>query len=90
MDCFFHMQFHPANSFLEFIKGIGYGGVDLLTLISGYGISLSLSERTLSDYVRRRISRIIPKYYIILIFYSFIRICNFQMSVPELLGNIKL
>lgn len=87
---FFHMQFHFTNSILDFIKGIGYGGVDILTLLSGYGVSLSLSKRSISEYMVRRGERILPLYFLFLIPYSAIRARYLGMTIQEIFGNITV
>lgn len=55
----------------DFIRQIGYGGVDICLYLSGFGIFFSLrKDSKISSFYHRRIVRIIPQYVIVTLIYS--------------------
>ena len=48
------------NSLFSFIKGVGYGGVDIFLLVSGMGVYNSLEKNDVSQYIKNRTRRITP------------------------------
>ena len=60
-------------TFLNYFRPVlayGYGGVEIFLFLSGVGIALSLSKSpTFMNFVFRRVSRILPAYWIILTFF---------------------
>lgn len=80
-------KFEVANFFLK----IGYGGVDIFLLLSGFGLYFSLDKnRNLLEFYKRRFERILPAYLpIILIF----EICLFlwgKFHIVDFLGNLTM
>ena len=59
---------------LDAFKAVGFCGVDLFILLSGMGLSVSLQRRAgqerLGAYYRRRLSRILPAYWLVVGVYS--------------------
>lgn len=59
---------------LDAFKAVGFCGVDLFILLSGMGLSVSLQKRAgqerLGAYYRRRLSRILPAYWLVVGVYS--------------------
>ena len=47
---------------------IGYMGVDVFMLLSGYGISKSLQKHSLRIYYANRIKRILPLWFLLIFF----------------------
>ncbi|MBE6793578.1 MAG: acyltransferase [Ruminococcaceae bacterium] len=62
---FFPLEF--INKTFEFIKSIGYGGVDIFFFVSGFGIYISLENHSTSQYIKNRIKRITPTWWTYLI-----------------------
>lgn len=66
------MLFHaflwkPKWKWLYHFKGIGFCGVDVFLLLSGMGLALSLCKRQqrYGDYLKRRLVRILPAYWLV-------------------------
>lgn len=66
------MLFHafawrPKWQWLYDFKGIGFCGVDMFLLLSGMGLALSLCKREQSyeDYLKRRLVRVLPTYWLV-------------------------
>lgn len=68
----------PANgegSFLDFFEYIGFGGVEMFMLVSGFGLFFALQKsKSMKEYYYRRFIRIVPIWLIsiVLLFY----LCN--------------
>ena len=66
------MLFHfpvPTDIFLlDFIKSIGYGGVDVFLFLSGFGLYFSMSRKNfeLKKYYKSRFFRIVPEFWLVL------------------------
>ena len=59
---FFHAQL-GLSGVLHDIQKIGYGGVDILLFLSGYGLYRSLNkDHDLQSYLKRRAMRLLPVY----------------------------
>lgn len=80
MVTFFHTQelnYHELinipliGNLINFIQKIGNCGVDIFLFLSGIGLYLSMTKNTVGKYYKNRFIKIIPKYIIILIIYSF-------------------
>lgn len=64
-------EFHFDVVLLDGFKALGFGGVDIFFLLSGLGISVTLSKGgTLRTYYVRRLSRILPAYWLVVGAYS--------------------
>lgn len=64
-------EFHFGVALLDAFKALGFGGVDIFFLLSGLGLYTTLSKRgPLSKYVTRRLSRILPAYWLVVGIYS--------------------
>jgi len=89
------LNFFPMNTvnrFFVFLKSIGYGGVDIFLLLSGMGVYNSLSKNDLSVYIKNRLKRIIPTWWI---GYSVITLANIKLfsvsySPIEIIGGMTL
>lgn len=75
---------------VNYIKELGYCGVDIFLFISGIGIYQSLNKNTISVYIKNRLKRIIPVWWTFLlvsiVLDSLIKIFNF--SKIEILGRL--
>ena len=89
---FFHLGLPPQLHIFHFISTIGYTGVDMFVLLSGFGIYFSLSkELSLINWYKKRLVRIIPiwLFFTVLLFFC----CNpehyhfFSFQFGELIGR---
>ncbi len=88
----FHSRLYFPTSVLfaplGFLKNIGYGGVDIFFLLSGFGLVTGYLQKnpSLSQFYSRRAQRIIPTYWIILTFF-FLKefFFNSKVNVLEIL-----
>lgn len=60
-------HFTLKTPIIQQISGYGYGGVDIFMFLSGLGLYYSLSKKnfSLSVFLKKRISRIFPAYFIV-------------------------
>ena len=84
----FHSDMHSHTPFIEYIKELGYGAVDVFFLVSGIGVYFSLSRNTVTKYVKNRLLRILP------VWWSYLLVCvilgetlyDSKMSLREIMG----
>lgn len=85
----FHAYWKPA--FLPwrlFINQYGNTGVDFFVFLSGFGLVYSLEKsRDLYRYYGRRLERILPSYYVTIIFISLVRIAYGMFTREWILQN---
>ncbi|MCR5092574.1 MAG: acyltransferase [Lachnospiraceae bacterium] len=87
------MYFHLPHDFIfqPFLLKLqlyGYAGVDILLFASGIGCYYSLHSRPdFYSFFKRRITRILPAYWIFLVFWSIVQIHKNQISTQSILGN---
>ena len=85
---FFHGNFQVTKESLSIIKWIGYGGVDLFIFASGIGCYYSLEkDDDVFNFIKRRIVRIIPTYWIFMIGWGLYKRSFSQMAFRTFLGN---
>jgi peptidoglycan/LPS O-acetylase OafA/YrhL len=73
----------------KFIKAIGYSGVDIFFLLSGLGLSFSISKNTsLVQFYKKRLKRIIPTFWVCLFFYSLADIWLGKFHIKTFLFSI--
>lgn len=76
-------------TFLNYLRPVlayGYGGVEIFLFLSGIGIALSLSKSpTFTHFIFRRVSRILPAYWIILTFFYLLKNGTFRDYFSELM-----
>ena len=79
----------PVVGGYSFFKNIGYGGVDLCLFASGVGCYYSLSKSDdVFEFTKRRFVRIFPTYWCFLPFWFLYAFKAFEMTVPDVIGNI--
>ena len=84
----FHSGVNINNELLAFIKKIGYGGVDIFLLASGIGCYYSLEkDDDIFNFMRRRVLRIIPTYWIFMFGWALYHRLNGGISLRAILGN---
>ena len=71
------MLFHAGDldfkvEALNYIRSIGFGGVDIFVLLSGLGLAMSLAKRRqeYGAFMSRRLWRILPAYYAVMLPYT--------------------
>lgn len=71
------MLFHAGDldlglRFLNDLRQLGFGGVDIFMLLSGMGLAMSLSrrEQEYGAFMGRRLRRILPAYYAVMLPYT--------------------
>ena len=89
---FFHMAFQSPG-ILYHIQKIGYGGVDIFFFLTGYGLIHSLrKDQALSNYWRRRMSRILPAYLPFILCWMLVMLPRYDLRTTEcirsVLGNL--
>lgn len=57
LDFFPHQ---PVNKVFDYLKEIGYSGVDIFLLVSGMGIYKSLKKNDTASYFKNRVKKIVP------------------------------
>lgn len=60
---------------------IGYAGVDIFMLLSGYGIGKSLMKNSVGQFYKNRIIRILPLWFLMILFNSLIRMFNTREDI---------
>lgn len=77
---------------LDRLRALGFGGVDIFILLSAMGLVLSLSrrEQDYSAFMRRRSSRILPVYYLVMVPYTLFLIFSGQAVWSTLFWNACL
>lgn len=84
----FHCQFDIGNGVIKGIKYMGYGGVDIFLFASGIGCFCSLEKEGDSfNFIKRRVKRIIPTYWVFLVAWSIYSVILNGMSWNAVLGN---
>ena len=91
------MLFHSFDldlgiGLLNRIKNVGFGGVDIFILLSSMGLVCSLSKREQSygAFMARRVSRVLPAYYLVMVPYTLFLILYRDIPWTTLLWNATL
>ena len=85
---FFHSGIWPASELMTSVKMLGFGGVDIFIFASGIGCFCSLKKNNDSiKFIKRRIIRIIPTYWLFLIGWTIYKVIYNGMSWNAILGN---
>ena len=85
----FHSSIIIHSSTLEFIKQIGYGGVDIFIFASGLGCYYSLYKNSNSyDFIKRRFVKLMPTFWCFLVVYVIYYRLNGGIDIGAIIGNI--
>ena len=85
---YYHSGIVVENSILSFIKNSGYGGVDIFLFASGVGCYYSLDKNNdFLQFIKRRIGRIIPIYWLFLVIWCFYKILTTDITLSAIVGN---
>lgn len=86
---FFHSPIQINNSILNTIKTIGYGGVDIFLMLSGFGLYYAYKKNNnIKLFYKRRIIRLLPTYLPILIVYCILYYIMGKINFKTLIMNI--
>lgn len=70
---------HPQNSLLNKLTFLGYGGVDIFLLVSGFGLFYSYYQsKNVIEFWRKRLIRIFPTY---LLFVTAFLVLNYKLTL---------
>lgn len=74
------------------IRAAGFGGVDVFILLSSMGLVISLARREQSYevFMTRRLSRVLPSYYLVMVPYTVFQVIHYQAPWNTLLWNSLL
>ena len=91
------MAFHAfeldlGREWLNNLRAVGFGGVDIFILLSSMGLVMSLErrEREYGAFMRRRAARILPAYYAVMLPYTVYLIVHDGVASTALLWNSTL
>lgn len=91
------MLFHSYDldlglDLLNRVRAIGFGGVDIFILLSSLGLVVSLSrrEQDYASFMRRRASRVLPAYYLVMVPYTIFFILYYRTGWSGLIWNCLL
>ena len=85
----FHLPIDVSNEFIRSIKNIGYGGVDIFLFASGLGCYHSLDkEEDCLIFLKKRGQRLLPTYWIFIIFWIIYRKVFVFIPWKAILGNL--
>lgn len=82
---FYMYSAFPENSIWGFLFAKGYLGVDVFLFLSAYGLCFSFNKNSLSEFYKRRISRLFPLYLLFLIITLWIYGSTYSESTWQLL-----
>lgn len=86
---FFHSSFSLPHVFFEYIKELGYCGVDICIFASGIGCYYSLSKDSdVLGFYKRRIMRIFSTYWCFIIFWIVFKLFTNPITFREIVGNV--
>lgn len=85
--------FHSIGEFnflpLEIFKRLGFAGVDIFLFLSGIGVYYSLTKnKNKIEFYKKRLLRIYPSYFIVVIFYSLILLISKKITYLEIITNL--
>ncbi|MCI8303439.1 MAG: acyltransferase [Lawsonibacter sp.] len=77
---------------LNWFRAAGFGGVDIFILLSSMGLVMSLSrrEQEYGEFMSRRLSRLLPAYYAVMIPYTLFFILYYDAPWSALIWNSLL
>lgn len=80
---FFHFPENTGIQLFDFVKSVGYGGVDIFLFLSGFGLYFSLSKPDvkLKTYYKNRFMRVLPEFWIAL---AFVFLINMDFSLHSI------
>ena len=85
----FHSMVKIPNSTLDFIKSIGYGGVDIFIFASGLGCYYSLSKDSDPNrFLKRRFDKLMPTFWCFLTVFIIYKKLHKGIGISAIIGNI--
>lgn len=92
MVVLYHLFCFCGNKGWTFIFYIGYTGVDIFMLLSGYGLCNSYKRNDIGTFYKRRIVRLMPLFGFMMIFATIVDsliTCRYDFSLLNLLCNMS-
>jgi len=88
----FHSGIHSGVFLLDYLASIGYGGVDIFLFLSGFGIYFSLNKKKepIGLFYKKRLLRVLPYYYPVVLLYSIFLCCHGIWGWREIIGNMTM
>lgn len=84
----YHSKLNPTLDILKYIKGLGYGGVDICLFASGVGCYFSLNKDTdVYSFMKRRFLRLMPTYWVFIIVWLLFKGVTEKLTAQAILGN---
>ncbi len=88
------LLFHAVDleGALGFLRAAGFGGVDMFLLLSGLGLAMSLTrrEQEYGSFMRRRLRRIMPAYFAVMLPYTSFLYARRRAMLSTFLWNSAL
>lgn len=77
---------------INWVRSIGFGGVDIFILLSAMGLAMSLGrrEQDYTSFMARRAGRVLPAYYIVMVPYTIFLILHSGAPWSALIWNCLL
>ena len=90
--CFHGWDLDFGSELINWVRGAGFGGVDIFILLSAMGLVMSLGrkEQEYSDFMARRAKRILPAYFVVMVPYTLFLIVVKDAAWSALLWNSTL
>ena len=85
----YHAPIYLKNDVYNFIKSLGYGGVDIFLFASGIGCYFSLNKNNnILAFIKKRFIRIMPMYFIFTMIWCIYKYFSSGMTLKAILGNV--
>lgn len=86
---FFHSSINIDNFILKILKTIGYGGVDIFLMLSGFGLYYAYKKNNdMRMFYKRRFLRLLPTYLPVVIVYCGLYYITGRIGLKTLIMNI--
>lgn len=87
----FHSGMNFNSKLLNYIRDMGYGGVDIFMLVSGFGIAHSLQYNKRSIYLKNRFLKILPSFWLFwMVYFLWKRKLGTLFLPTEIIGNLSI
>ena len=84
----YHLPFALPIGVFDWVKNIGYGGVDICLFASGIGCYYSLSSNSdVGVFIKKRFNRVMPTYWIFIVFWLVYKFVIGEFGWKMAIGN---
>lgn len=85
----YHSELRLNYPILNFIKKIGYGGVDIFLFAAGLGNYCSyLKDHSPLEFIKRRINRLAPVFFPFILVWIIVKLLLHQLKFSQVVGNL--